>query len=400
MHDPSRPPSQSPDQSSPRLSAFDSGAPPPNQTPNEFPNQASGTGELGDFFPAWPPSWPEIDAAVAECLHRGDWGRYRGQAHQELTRLLASLGQSEHCRLVSSGSIGIEIALRVLGVGNGDEVILCGYDYPGNFRAVEAVGARPLLADADTHTYSLSPASVHEARSDRIKAVIVSHLYGVPAEISSLRQECDRRGWKMIEDACQVPGMRIEGRSAGSWGDIGVFSFGGSKPLTAGTGGALLTNESRWASKWNGMLDRPSDSAPMSELQAAALIPQLARLESCNETRSNTTQFLLASVPWLSQAIAAALPSPGGTTYKLAFIAEQRDPFVQSLRQTGLPVGPGYRSMHRSSNRRCGKLDNLDRCRELGTHLCLLDHRVLLSGREQRDRLAELLAKAGSPGTA
>ncbi|WP_253154273.1 DegT/DnrJ/EryC1/StrS family aminotransferase [Stieleria tagensis] len=378
------------------------------------------------MFPAWPPQWPEIAESVAESIASGNWGRYQGPAAVELADQLCQLTASKRCRLTSSGSVAVELALRSVGVLPGDQVICCGYDYPGNFRAIELLGARPLLVDADPAGFSIDPGQLDEVSDSRVRAVLVSHLYGIPAQIASIRSLCDRRGWKLVEDACQVPGMWVDGRPAAAWGDVGVYSFGGSKPLTAGTGGALLTNDDSVASKWNVLLDRPSNAMPLSELQAAALLPQLLRLEQCNQIRHETTQFLLNAVDWLRDAVGDLQPVCGATCYKLAANVNAapgsvpagvpgsvpagapgsvpgrdhagapgsvpgRDHLLAMLVARGLPVGAGYRSMHRSSDRRCGKVGQLGRCRILGEQLCLFDHSMLLATGEQRERLAAAL---------
>ncbi|WP_182870537.1 DegT/DnrJ/EryC1/StrS family aminotransferase [Rhodopirellula sp. JC639] len=347
------------------------------------------------FFPAWPPQWPEITESILQAVHSGHWGRYRGEATEKLREKIVELIGGGHVRLVSSGSLGVELALRAAGVCPGDQVVLCGYDYPGNFRAIEILGARPLLVDADPSGFSVDPESLRQVSSDSVKAVVVSHLYGVPAKIRQLHEICDQNDWVLIEDACQTPGMHIDGRLAGAWGDVAVLSFGGSKPLTAGNGGAVLTNSDRIASKLNAHLDRPSDSTPMSELQAAALLPQLDRLDECNRIRWETYSAIVAGVDWTGQATSSCCVTESSTIYKAAFLSPRRDELIQRLRRSGLPVGPGYRSMHRSSDRRCEKSGPLDRCRQLGEQLCLLDHAALLSTGSLRSELVNLLSAAG-----
>ena len=347
---------------------------------------------VSPLFPPWPPDWPEIADSISQAVARGDWGRYRGKSTDELTRRISEMCSTNRCRLISSGSAGVELALRAVGISPGDQVVLCGYDYPGNFRAIELLGARPLLVDASQVSYSVDPEQLKRVVDRNVKAVVVSHLYGIPAEISAVREICDHRGWKLIEDACQTPGMTVDGRNAGSWGDVAVLSFGGSKPLTAGNGGAIVTNDDAIASKWNAWIDRPSDSMPMSELQAAAVLPQLRRLGRCNQIRWETICTIFEQVRWMADAVGNRRPNSQSTCYKLAFLSQDRDSTLHLLSEKGLPVGPGYRSMHRSSDRRCGKIGTLDACRLLGEQLCVLDHAALLSTGDQRDRLIDLLS--------
>ncbi|MEO1616231.1 MAG: aminotransferase class V-fold PLP-dependent enzyme [Planctomycetota bacterium] len=343
-----------------------------------------------DPLPPWPPEWPEIGNAIQATVQSGDWGRYQGPAIDSLTQHLIELTQLEHCRLVSSGSLGVELALKAAAVKPNDRVVVCGYDYPGNIRAVEALGARPLLIDADENGNSLSAVELERlaaTRLERVSAVVVSHLYGVPAAVESHHQICKQQGWCLVEDACQTPGARIADRPAGAWGDVAVFSFGGSKPLTAGCGGAVVSGEGRIASRLTAWLDRPSHAAPVSELQAAALLPQLQRLPRCNEIRNQTLAEILRRVSWVRESLCG--PPPSITCYKLAVLSEHRDRLLEALRKRGIPAGPGYRSMHRS--RRCDKFGDLTRSQQLGEQVVVIDHRALLAESDAREWLIETL---------
>src|SRR5262249_4920495 len=152
------------------------------------------------------------------------------------------------------------------------------YDFPGNFRAIEAIGARPVLVDLAAGAWTLDVEQVLAAISSQTKAIIVSHLHGSLADMRRLREIADERGLAVVEDACQVPGARVEGKAAGSWGDCGVFSFGGSKLLTAGRGGAVVTNRDEVVQRIKIYCERGNDAFPMSELQAAVLEPQIPLL--------------------------------------------------------------------------------------------------------------------------
>ena len=120
----------------------------------------------------------------------------------------------------------------------GDEVILAAYDYPGNFLSVHAVGARPVLVDVAPGDWNLCPEKVAEAVRPQTRAVIASHLHGGLVPMARLMELAAGHGLAVIEDAAQCPGALVQGRKAGTWGDVGVLSFGGSKLLSAGRGGA------------------------------------------------------------------------------------------------------------------------------------------------------------------
>ena len=231
----------------------------------------------------------------------------------ESTRPATSIGWSgalarEHglpfAAVCSSGTLAVELALRALKVGPGDEVALAAYDYPGNFLAVHAVGARPVLVDVAPDDWNLDLHSLAEALGPAVRAVIVSHLHGGLVPMRELTDLAFARDVAVVEDAAQAPGAMVQGRRAGSWGDVGVLSFGGSKLLTAGRGGALLTGRADVNQRLRLLMHRAGNVlSPLSELQAAVLAPQLDRLDERNARRRQAVGLLaerLRDIPGLS----------------------------------------------------------------------------------------------------
>src|ERR1051326_3359878 len=179
--------------------------------------------------PAWPPAWEEVLLALKQSLAEGSWGHYHGPNTRLLAERLAAYHEVEFVELCCSGTFAIELALRALQIGPGDEVILADYDFIGNFNDVVALGARPVLIDVAAHNWNLNPELIAEAISPATRAILVSHLHGGVVPMSRVVNIAREHGLAVIEDACQMPGALIEGRKAGTWGDIGVISFGGSK---------------------------------------------------------------------------------------------------------------------------------------------------------------------------
>ncbi len=334
---------------------------------------------------------------VDEIIDSGQWGCYRSGQQEQLKLAIGEAFSAGHVRLCCSGTAAIELALKAAGVRAGDEVMVAAFDYPGNFRTIELVGARPVLIDVDEYSLGIDASQLADAAGPQVRAVIASHLFGKAADVGELRAQCDDRGWILIEDACQVPGMTINGSAAGSIGHLGTLSFGGSKPLTAGNGGALLTNESRFAARLDSMIDRPSDAYPLSPLQAASLLPQLQRLADCNRQRIETVRYLesqvivqLESWRWLSGLTKSVSPAH----YKVAWAVrspEQRAAIISRAAEVGLPIGAGFRSMSRSSERRCRKPVALERATRLGETVLVLDHAALLLGQDRHQQLGDLL---------
>lgn len=337
-------------------------------------------------LPNWPPDWLEIGQSVADAIATGDWGAYRSKVCNDLQSRLCREFVVAHCRLTCSGTAAIELALRASRVGPGDEVIMAAYDYPGNFRSVELLGATPVLVDIAPESACIDASQIESAASDKVVAVIATHLYGQAADVHSLRQVCDDRGWLLIEDACQVPGMSIHGRPVGSFGDFAAISFGGSKPITAGTGGALLSNNQRIFARLPSIVDRPSDTFPLSPLQAATIAPQLDRLCQLNQRRSAAASFLINQLPdfdWIDNNSPNITPA----YYKLAW---------RSTKPVGpghLPIGTGFRTTAQTSDRRCRKPVPLNRSIELSETCHVIDHRALLVEPEKYPELAAALGQ-------
>jgi dTDP-4-amino-4,6-dideoxygalactose transaminase len=273
-----------------------------------------------------PPIWPPQDDDVREALLRayadGSWGKYDGPHLQQLARLLAAMHQVSFAIPCCSGTFAVELALRGLRIEPPAEVILAGYDFSGNFRAIEAIGATPVLVDISPRNCCLAADQVEAAITDQTRAIIASHLHGGIADMRRLRSIADRHGIALIEDACQAPGAMIQGRVAGTWGDVGVLSFGGSKLLTAGRGGAILTNQESVGQRAKVYCERGNHAYPLSELQAAVLIPQLAKLADRNDRRRQTVTRLLAQTTGSIPALQVMMEQPEESVasyYKVAW---------------------------------------------------------------------------------
>lgn len=286
----------------------------------------------------------------------------------------------------------MELALRGLAVGPGDEVILAAYDYKANFQDVLTVGAMPVLIDVGNDNWNFEPARVSEGLSAKTKAIVVAHLHGGVVDMPEVMRIARAHKLAVIEDAAQAPGARIHGRRAGAWGDAGILSFGGSKLVTAGRGGAVLTARDDVAQRIKLYTQRGNDAYPLSELQAAAVIPQWARLDADNARRT-------AAVAWLRERLAPLLGlrpacNPNSDSlpafYKLgfqydraAFAELSRDAFVAAVRAEGVALDAGFRALHRThSTRRFRAAGDLPNATRIDERILTLHHPVLL-GTEQ-----------------
>ncbi|MFO0870795.1 MAG: aminotransferase class I/II-fold pyridoxal phosphate-dependent enzyme [Pirellulales bacterium] len=353
----------------------------------------------------WPLPDDDIALILQAMLSDGAWGRYEGEYGERCCAALRDWSGLPHVLLCSSGTIAVEIALRGLGVRPGDEVAVAAYDFPGNFRAIEAVGARPVVVDIEPSSWSLDPQQLEEALGPATRAAIFSHLHGRLAAAATLREVADRRGIGLVEDICQVPGAVVDGRRAGTWGDVSVLSFGGSKLLTAGRGGAVLTARQDVFQRGKIFGERGNQAFPLSELQAAVLLPQLARLEQRNELRRQRVARLLAalaggagleSLPGRGTAASGDLAEQQPVYYKVGWRvtlagAGSRELLIARSQAAGVPLDSGFRGFTGRSTRRCRSVGTLPHARRAASQTVLLHHPVLLQSEAVIDQLAAVL---------
>jgi dTDP-4-amino-4,6-dideoxygalactose transaminase len=348
--------------------------------------------------PAWPPAWEEVSQAVKQSLDEGGWGLYHGPNTRLLTERLSSYHDIEFVELCCSGTFAIELALRALQIGPGDEVIMAGYDFIGNFNDVVAVGARPVLIDIDPYNWNLNPELIGEAISPNTRAVLVSHLHGGVVPMRRVVEIAREHGLRVIEDACQMPGALIEGRKAGTWGDAGVISFGGSKLLSAGRGGALLTSSPAIRQRAQVYCNRGNHAYPLSELQATVLLPQLERLDQRNQARSMSVSKLAESLKPISglRLLNNRESSVFPGYYKLGFQYNpdefdglSREMFVRAARAEGIEFNAGFRALSLCrSSRRFRKAGELAVATTADANMLILHHPALLEGAESIDQVA------------
>lgn len=369
----------------------------------ETPALLGGPAVRPDGPPDWPPADPGVLAAIQAAHADGSWGKYLGPNVTRLEELLAAAQGVPHVGTCASGTLAVEIALRAVGVGPGDEVILGAYDFEPSFLTIHNLGARPVLVDVSATNACLSAAGLEAAITPATRAILATHLHGGLVPMAEVLDVAGRNSIAVVEDAAQATGATVEGRPAGTWGDIGVLSFGGSKLLTAGRGGAVMTARAELFQRARLALGRGIQQwAALSELQAATLIPQLGRLADTTAVRGQRVRQLLdamADVPGL-RAFGPAPPASRPAYYKLGFFYDEaafglpREVFVKALRAEGIALDPGFRALHvgRAAGRyrAAGPLPNAETA---GRTVVALHHPVLALGEADVAQVATALRK-------
>lgn len=236
----------------------------------------------------------EIDAAIEQVI--SDTAFVGGKYLAEFEEAFAGFCNVRHCIGVGNGTDAIYIALRALDVGEGDEVITAANSFVATSEAITMSGARVVFADVDEVTHTIDPASVEAKLTSHTRAIIPVHLYGRPADMDPLLALARAHGLWVIEDAAQAHGAIYRGRTAGSMGHVGCFSFYPGKNLGAyGDGGAIVTNNDSLAKRTrmianHGRIDKYDHemegvNSRLDGLQAAILNVKLRHLPEWNTAR-------------------------------------------------------------------------------------------------------------------
>ena len=228
-----------------------------------------------------------VTDAVTHC-----WYEEANHYHERFQGAFAAYLGVRYAIALPSCTSAIHLALSALGIGAGDEVIVPESTWIASAAPISYVGATPVFADVDPETWCLSATSLEARLSPRTKAVVVVDLYGGVAEYQALRQICTSRRIPLIEDAAQAIGSEYRGKRAGSLADVGVFSFHGSKTLTTGEGGMLVTDREDILKRVTALQNHGQTADgplyfneeigfkyKMSSMQAALGLAQLERIE-------------------------------------------------------------------------------------------------------------------------
>jgi dTDP-4-amino-4,6-dideoxygalactose transaminase len=248
----------------------------------------------------------KIDAAIASVVRRSAF--INGPELVAFERWFADYCGVPHALGVSSGTTAIELVLRALGVGNGDEVVTAANTFVATAAAIAAVGARPVFVDVDEGTSNIDPRHLESAVGPNTKAIVPVHLYGRPASMHEILAIAASRGIPVVEDAAQAHGARYRGTRTGAIGRAGCFSFYPTKNLGAfGDAGLVTTNDDELAAQIALLRDHGRTSkyehavagytARLDNLQAAVLRVQADCLDEWNARRRLVAQWYRSALP-------------------------------------------------------------------------------------------------------
>ncbi len=376
------------------------------------------------------PKWPVFDGgerdALLSVLDSGIW--FYGERVARFEREFAEFQGAGHCVTVNSGTAALEVVLQALGIGPGDEVLVPPYTFVATASAVARVGAVPVFVDVD-HTWCMDPDLAAAAITPKTKAIMPVHFGGRICDMDRFNDLSADAGIPIIEDACHSWGGHWVGRGTGTLGLCGVFSFQLSKNITAGEGGAIVTDDAAFAEKCRSITncgrvsgmpwyhhENVGTNARLTEFQAALLSCQLTRLGEQTLLRERNAQLLnneLGKIEGLTpQPKSNRITRRAYHLYCLRIDPEHfgcsREQFTAAAQAEGWPVSAGYPlPLHEQpvfQNRpdgfykdcRCPVAEDLCRCsgmwttheKLLGTEGDMLD--IVAIARKIKDNVARL----------
>lgn len=208
---------------------------------------------LNTPFSPWPSFTQEEADAVSRVLLSNKVNYWTGQECREFEKEFAAWADSEYAVAVSNGTLALDLALKALQVGEGDEVIVTPRTFLASVSSVVTAGATPVFADVDLNSQNIEASTIEAAITPKTKAVIVVHLAGMPADMDPIMALAEKHGFYVIEDCAQAHGAKYKGRSVGSIGHIGAWSFCQDKIMTTGGEGGMVTTNDKalWSAMWS-----------------------------------------------------------------------------------------------------------------------------------------------------
>ncbi len=339
--------------------------------PNVFAADAAKPAILGGKpahtggWPKWPEWRQEWEAQVLDVLRSGHWCRAGGGGQvPEFEAAWAKLLGAKRALGTASGTTALITSLYVAGVDAGDEVICSPYTFSASYNAILIQKALPVFADTDPETLTMCPKSIESRITERTKAILPVHIYGIPCYMDEINAIAKKHKLAVVEDACQAWLAEYKGRKCGTLGDLGCFSFQNSKHIPSGEGGAVtgMSDElldrchsyhncgrSVGSFKGHGCFARGTNYR-MQHFQAVILLQQIEKLVKETAHRQANADYLIAGLNQIGGLVPVRLPENSRAVWHLfpmrydaaQFNGLSRGKFMQALGKEGVPSSGGY----------------------------------------------------------
>ena len=289
-----------------------------------------------------------------------------GAVSQQFEAAVAAYASVPYAVAVSSGTAGLHLCIRALGIGEGDEVIVPSFAFIAAANAIRYERAVPVFADIDTQTLNIDPVHIEEAITEKTRAIMVVHTFGVPADMAAILDIAERHGLLVIEDACEALGAEVGGRKAGSMGHAGVFAFYPNKQITTGEGGIVITRDETLARRLRALRNQGRYETDdwfqhtelgynyrISEINCALGLGQMSRLEQILEKRAAVAAAYDRRLGRLPGLVVPPLQLTHGCVSWFVYVVrlptpmiDRRDVVIRSLAEAGIASGRYFAPIH------------------------------------------------------
>jgi dTDP-4-amino-4,6-dideoxygalactose transaminase len=345
-----------------------------HRAPNVFAAEADKPALLGGTpvhkggwarWPQWREAW---EAEVLKVFRSGHWFRGSDERVGEFEQGYAELLGARKCLATASGTTALIVSLHVMDVDAGDEVIVSPYTFIASYNSILAHNALPVFADTDPATLTIDPASIESRITERTRAIMPVHIFGMPCEMDAINAIARKHKLAVVEDACQAWLAEYHGQKCGTIGDLGCFSFQESKHIPSGEGGAITSMSEESIDKCNSYhncgravgTNKGSGSFTrgmnyrMTQAQAVILTQQLGKLVKETETRRASADYLSANLGKIPGITPVRLPQNSRAVWHLypfrydaaQFNGLSLDKFSKAVSAEGVPCGSVYREQY------------------------------------------------------
>jgi len=386
------------------------------------------------------PPWPYIDDRVVESVVKttksGIWSRIQSAngTVPSFEKDFAALIGTDYCVGTGAGTQALSTCVEALGIGPGDEVITSPYTDMGTISSILTSRALPVLVDVDPDAFQLDPDEVERKINRNTKAIMPVHIFGVAANMERIMSIAKKHSLKVIEDACQAPLARYQGKGLGTIGDLGCFSFQASKSISCGEGGAVVGNaqalmdrcytvQNRGASR-KGSNETIGPKYRMNEFEGSILMGQFPGIKERFQIRNENANYLTARLKGFAGLVpqkhypgteSGAYYHYGMTYHKDHFNGVERSKFLKAVAVEGVGLGSyiktglhrepwvghivglkGYKTMYSASRLKEYQegmhLPNCDRITD-ETMVSFWGSGALLAGRNEMDNIINAIMK-------
>ncbi|AQS38831.1 putative PLP-dependent enzyme [Shewanella psychrophila] len=330
---------------------------------------------LNTKFSPWPSYTEEEVKAVSEVLYSNKVNYWTGNICREFEKEFAAWADSKFAITLANGTVALDLALKALDIGEGDEVITTPRTFLATASSIVTTGAVPIFADVDLNSQNIEASSIESVLTPNTKAIIVVHLAGMPAEMEQIMELSRKHGFYVIEDCAQAHGARYKGRSVGSIGHIGAWSFCQDKIMTTGGEGGMVTTNSKvlWEKMWSykdhgknfdKIYNSKSDHKPgfrwlhdsfgtnwrMTEIQACIGLVQLKRMKEWTLLRNRNANIIAAALEDLPAIRSVVVPQYVQHAYYKQYmfintdklkVSWNRDKIIHKCTELGVPIFQG-----------------------------------------------------------